>query len=1171
MLLMAVAIVAPVKAADDVYNYNCADKSIETVLKDLRKTTGYEFVYQKEVLKGMGHLTCHYNKMTITQILNRLFADQDVDYQIVDKTVILSKSEKEQPYFKTTVSGTVIDENDEPLAGATVMLEGTTQGVSADIDGQFSIILEKGFSTLKVSYVGMQTVTLKVKPNEKILNIVMHPSEDLLSEIVVTGYQNLKRENATGSYQTITAADLDTRYSSNVTDNLEGKVPGLLSYDNGNGKSMMIRGAGSFNASTSPLVVVDGLPIEGSIETVNPYDIENITVLKDAAASAIYGARASNGVIVITTKRGKNEKLSVEFNADVTVSERPDYGYMGWATAAEMVELEGYNFNAMLNSSDRSAYNSLLSYYRNNRLSVISPATQLYLRHNLGEISGEQLNSSLAALSAKDYRQEWRDAAETTQVLQQYNLGIRVKGKSLSSNIVLNYKHDNNGMDRERNNALTFSYRGDLKVTKWWDVVLGVNVISERAKLNGDDTEWGSITSYMAYESMFDGNGGLTRMLGNMPLNSELLSIPTYGLKDTGYNYMQERFRSSLRQRRTNIRSYVHTTFTLLPGWTASAQFQYEDIYYKQEHINNSDSYKMREMYNLHSVLNRQTGQVTHHIPNGGMLRTATEEGAFWTFRASTQYENTFNEKHDISATGGFEFRQQNTRSSNNLMMGYDDRTQTNSNGMMNWSTLKDLAGSSSIFGPDYPMFGTPEDSSVATSDILHRFYSLYLTGNYVYDRRYSVQGSIRLDKADLFGADPKYRGRPLWSVGISWNIHNEKFMHNFPFVDVLKLRYSHGLTGNIAQNFSSYLTATIGVNSIYGYKYAALNTPPNDQLRWEKTRTNNVGVDFAFWNFLLSGSIDFYHKSGDDLLTVTDIDPTTGWTSLTINNGSAVNTGIEVQLNSQIVRAARRSDFGVDLGFNISYNHNKVTRVGHQPATGFEALSSSTLHEGYPVNSLFSYDFAGMVSEGNMQYFSWRDHQGNVHTSDIVNEDFMVKDIVYSGALDPKVMGSLTPELKWNGFSLSAMLAWYAGHSMRVNSDDWTSDGSMYGYRNLSVVDAIPSAYLNYWRTGDSSKYVANGYLGGSNVIGNSAYMSTNVVPADFVTLRNVVLGYSFGPSICRKLRLEDLRIRFQANNVCKWVRNKYDIDPEANNPIGGNKSLRTPRSYTMSLLIKF
>lgn len=1160
----------PAQSAEPKYDFKCKDTPVETALLELRKISGYDFVYQKELLKDFGTVTCNYSEMSLPQILNRIFDENDISYQIVDKTIILSKSEKEQPYFKSTLSGTVVDQNDEPLPGATVMLEGTTQGVSADVDGQFAIILEKGYSALRVSYVGMKTAIVKLKPGEKFVMVRLQPSDDMLSEVIVTGYQNLKRESATGSYQTISAKDLDAHYAASVTANLEGKVPGLLNYDNGNGSAMTIRGTSSFEASTSPLIVVDGLPIEGSIESVNPYDIENITVLKDAAAAAIYGARASNGVIVITTKRGISEKLSVEFNTDITVSEHNDYDYMGWASASEMVELEGYNFDYISKSDDRNPYNSLLNFYRNGRSASISPATLLYLRNHLGEISNDQLNTALDKLRSNDYHKEWQDAAEKTQVLQQYNLAMRVQGKALSSSIVINYRTDNNGKVNEHNNALSFSYKGNLKVASWLDLMLGAHVVSERAKLNGDDTGWSNITSFMPYESMYS-DGQLRPMLANMPLDSPLLSDPLNGLKSTGYNFREELGLNTLRQRRTNIRTYLHSTFKLLPGWTASAQFQYEDIYFKQDRLHDGESYKMREMYNLYTIKNNATGQVSHYIPDGGILRTDTEEGAFWTFRASTQYENTFAEKHEISAVGGFEYREQHTKSGKNILMGYDDRTQTNSNGMVNWSDLTNLSGTSSIFGPDYPMFGAPESDSFGTADILHRFYSLYLTGNYVYDRRYSVAGSFRIDKADLFGADPKYRGRPLWSVGLSWNMHNESFLRDNTWIDVLKLRYSHGLTGNIAQNFSSYLTATIGVNDIYGYKYAALNTPPNDHLRWEKTRTNNIGVDFAFWNYILSGSVDFYHKSGTDLLTVTDIDPTTGWTSLTINNGSAVNKGIELQLNSHVIKANSRNDVGLDLGFNISYNHNKVTKVGHNPATGQEALYSHTLHKGYPVNSLFSYDFAGMVTDGDMQYFSWRDHKGDIHTTDISSDEFTVNDIVYSGALDPKTIGSFTPEVTWRGFSLSALLSWYAGHSMRVNTEQWTAEGSMYGYRGPSQIEAIPSSYLDYWRSGDKSVHVANGYLGGSHVIGTAQYMDSNVVPADFLTLRNIVLGYSFSPQICKKLSLQDLRLRFQANNVHTWVRNDFGIDPEANNPITGEKTLRVPRSYTMSLYVKF
>ena len=202
--------------------------------------------------------------------------------------------------------------------------------------------------------------------------------------------------------------------------------------------------------------------------------------------------------------------------------------------------------------------------------------------------------------------------------------------------------------------------------------------------------------------------------------------------------------------------------------------------------------------------------------------------------------------------------------------------------GTTNIGLLKDLEGSVSALGSSYTMVGAPTGDNYTTSDVLHRFYSLYFNGNYTYDSRYSASVSYRVDKADLFGADPEFRGRPLWSVGLGWNVQNEAFMKDVSWVDALKLRTSYGLTGNIAQDFSSYLTATVGVNEINGVRVATLNTPPNDQLRWEKTASLNVGADFAVLGGRLTGSLDYYRKHGSDLLTTTDLDPTTGWASLT-------------------------------------------------------------------------------------------------------------------------------------------------------------------------------------------------------------------------------------------------------------------------------------------------
>lgn len=1167
LLSLLTLALAPPALADRTYNVAYDNLRVEQVISDLHRRTGYEFVYQKDVIANTPKITATYRNLTFEQILNRIFLeDLDIAYDIIDKTVVLSRPKKELPYYKYQIIGMVVDEKEEPLIGATVYLENTKIGTATDVDGQFTLMAEGKKPRIRVTYVGMKPQTLQLEPNQKSVVITMHEDVKLMSEVIVTGYSNFKRENATGAYQSISAADLDQRHVGSITENLEGKIPGLVTYDNGNGSQMTIRGAGSFEAATNPLVVVDGLPIEGSIESVNPYNIENITVLKDAAAAAIYGARASNGVIVITTKKGKGTNLQVDFNADVTIYEKNDYSYLGYATAAEMVELEEYNFNYILNSDDRSPYNSLLNFYNTGRRNSISPATRLMLENSMGIISDSDLAGRLDQLGSRNYIKDWQGIVETPKVRQQYNLAIRNKSDKLSSSVALNYERDNNNRHDEYSSNIMFSYNGIWNVFRNFDVNFGINLLSERGKSHIMHTSWGDVTSFLPYYSAYGPDGSTSGLEADVDLENPALSDISLGLKPMTYNPLTDYGTSLLRERRTNLRSYVNAIYTILPVWNVSAQFQYEDIYYKGDSSYSGDSYRMRHMYNSYTEYDEMTGMVTHHIPDGGMLNTITSDGAYYTFRAQTSYENNFAGKHDINAVAGFEFREQRTKTYGNVMLGYDDQTQTNSNSMVNWGILKNLEGTSSAMGPDYAMIGAPESDSFTTGDVLHRFYSLYFTGNYVYDTKYTLTGSFRIDKCDLFGADPKFRGRPLWSVGMSWNLHNENFMRDIDWIDALKLRASYGLTGNIANNVSSYLTGTIGINQIYGDKFATLDTPPNEHLRWEKTATWNGGVDFSFWNSRLTGSIDVYSKRGSDLLSVTDLDPTTGWSQLTINNGKVKNTGVELQLNGNIIRGLTPEAFSLSLGMSLAYNHNKVTKVSHRPATGAEALLSTTLHEGYPVNSLFSYDFAGMVNDGDMQYYSWRDSKGGIHTSDINNEDFTVNDIVYSGSLDPKFIGSLTPTARYYGFSFSAMLSYYGGHVMRVDCDNWTSDGSQYGYGSLAVVDGIPSSYLNYWRYGADS-YPANGYLGGSHVVGTGALGSQTVVPADYLKVRNIVLGYDFNEKVCKALRMNNLRLRFQMNNIATWVRNDKGADPEANNAISGSRILKTPRSYTFSV----
>lgn len=291
-------------------------------------------------------------------------------YIVAQKKVDNNVANTIEKISEKTVQGSVFDEEGEPLVGATVMIEGTTVGVATDLEGNFSLLSPKKNPTVVITYVGMQPVKMKLDRANSYLKIVMKPATNMMDEVVVTGFQNIKRESATGAFQVITSDDLDKRSTTSLASRLEGSVPGVVMDPKSNSKdedAFTIRGVGTFEAKSSPLVVVDGLPIEGGMSTVNPYDIENIIILKDAAASAIYGARAANGVIVITTKKAHEQRLSVDVNIDLNIYEKQKYDNYEWASAADMIELERYNFNAMLNEPGQAGLNSVLTDYNNNR------------------------------------------------------------------------------------------------------------------------------------------------------------------------------------------------------------------------------------------------------------------------------------------------------------------------------------------------------------------------------------------------------------------------------------------------------------------------------------------------------------------------------------------------------------------------------------------------------------------------------------------------------------------------------------------------------------------------------------------------------------------------------------------------------------------------------------
>ena len=1130
-------------------NLKCSNMPLATALYKVEQQSGYyKMNFNSDDLKAY-NVTAVIKEAKSPAAVELLLKGLPFASQVKGRIIYVNRHAN----ASTTARGRLIGADGEPLVGATVKVVGSQVGVITDADGNYTINNVSADDILEYSYLGMKTYRRKV--SSKPVNIMLEADDYTLDDVMVTGYQTLKRENATGAFQTVSSKELDERYTASLTDRLEGKIAGLVNY----GDQMTIRGVGTLKASSSPLVVVDGLPINGTLEDVNPYDIEKVTVLKDAAAAAIYGARASNGVIVVVTKKGTKEKLSVEFNADVTTQNKLNYDDLGYCNAEELIELAQYNFDWMVNNED--ALNSLEKYYKT-RGNIMGQASRLMMRHHNGEISDEEYNRTIQQWGRNSYRHQWQDLMEHNRLQQQYNLAVRTKGKYLNSSVIVNWKGDNTTMKDQYDNTLSMQYNGQLDVTKWLDMDFGVTLNNNRTKTrpSGYMGRTG-MTSFAEYESMYNADGTPATLQAYVWLDEPSLSDPDLGLKDEGFVALDELKRNSGKSRETYIRSFVHLNVHPLPELKLSAMFQYEDISNRSETLIDGDSYSMRHQYNLF------TSGGKHYLPEGGQLDQTSGEGNYYTFRTQATYDKTFAEKHAVSAIAGFEFRQTYSRSERNRIYGYDDQTLTNNTGLMDFSSLITLESSDlgKIYSPSY-VFASSDVAGV--SETKHRYESYYFTANYTFDKRYSVSGSYRVDKADLFGADPEFRSRPLWSVGTSWNVHNEAFMKDLKWLNMLKLRFSYGVTGNINSNYSSCLTAAMHVNDVHGEKYATLNTPPNDQLRWEKTKTWNAGLDFAVFNHRLTGSFDAYRKKGSDILSSIDLDPTTGWTSLYTNNAETLNKGLELQLSADILHAKSDKQVGISADFTLAYNKNKIEKINHQPTSGYSALKS--YHEGDPINSLYSFVFDHVATDDDgYQQVYWRNVKGETFSDDISNSTFTVDDVKYSGSLDPKLSGSFSPTITWQRFSLGGTFVFYTGHYFRATAQQWSfSDGMSYG-------NAVPKCYLDYWRASEEERGImlGNGYMMSDTDIysGDMQYCDRNVDHADYLKLRSLVLGYSFADRVCRSLGITSMRLRLQMNNVFTWVRNSAGIDPESVDAYTGALRPCEPKSYTLSLNVKF
>ena len=1121
---------------------NSKSMNVKQFFAEVKKQTGLNFIYSTDLAAKLPNVSVSATNRPLREVLDDVMNKVNCRYEIEGNIVTITRRIAGEQV--RNISGTVTDESGEPLVGVSVCINDSKVCTITDSKGFYTLKVPANSCSLKFSYLGMSTAEIRLGNGRAPLNRNVQMTTDYeLSEVVVTGYQEISKPKMTGSVTTITADKLDDRYTTNIMNNLEGRVAGLSTY---NGK-MTIRGTSSLYAETTPLLVVDGVPVEGSIEDLNPYDIESVNVLKDAAANAIYGAKAANGVIVVTTKNAKKAgKIDIDFSANLTVYEKKnvDYADNFYMTPEQQVDTEAKYWDYYFFNNDGEISNPIQSAQNGieQGTSMITPIEYAYYQRALGNISEEELQSRLQALKKNNYAKDYAAAVYKQRVMQQYNLSLRGRSDKLTNNLTVNYKYDNSGIINHFTNQFNLQYKGSYNIAKWLTASLTLNGIFSKQKEAGADENSGysNIWEQPSYMPFYNADGTVRGQHYSYDGNDYISLGDDIG--DLSSNPVDEYYRNTQITRRQYMRYHGDLLFKIVDGLTANAQFVYETNHSTVDWYANQDSHFMRLMRSAYAY-QAADGTVKNYIPTtGGMLRTTNTYGRYWTARGQINYAKTFG-KHEISAIAGLEFRDTKITGSKALLLGYDEQLQTCATQTIDFATLSTLQYSKYFMNSaggfealDYIYTPYLKNSMGPVTEKHHRYASGYLNATYTYDMRYNVFASFRKDYADVYGLNAKFRGKPLWSVGIGWIASNEQFMRDLKWIDFLKIRVSYGVTGNIYQNATSYMTATSGnLNSYTNLPIGTIQSPANPNLKWEQSRTTNVGVDFALLNSRLRGSLDYYNKIGKDIFSNKTLDPTTGFTSMFVNMASMRNRGIELQITYDWLRAKGDKDWAWTTNFTMSHNSNIVTSVENHSTTASQLISNPYV-VGKPASAMWSYRFAGISDEaGQKGQTLFYIEDGN---TDHVAYSRSTSVLEYSGQSDPKIVMGMDNTVKWNGFSVSLLMAYYGGHMMRALQQTEV-------YKVPS--SAIRSYFLNAWTPENPTNTPGIGRYGSNSFGQEPKYSNTGVHHADFLKIRNIVFGYDLPKTWINKLGINRLAIRFQIDNPkYLWVANSIHVDPE-------------------------
>lgn len=1116
---------------------NIQKGSLEDVFDQLTRQTSVRIVYDPITAERVKIESVSYNQVDVEKVLNEVLSGTGLKYELVEGIYVISNRSAGQVRQNASgkVSGRVVDTAGAPLIGVTVVIKGTAKGAATDANGNFSIDnISDPTVTLLVTYIGKKPLELTVTLNSN-SNIRMEDVAEQIGEVVVTGYQTISRERTTGSFGAVSSSVLDEKPKLDLSSALEGQVAGLNIDSDG---SIAIRGVSSFQAGKAPLVVVDGFPVEASLfdnnldpkndgvlAGINPDNIASIYVLKDAVAASIYGARAANGVIVVTTKKGKRGKAQISYKGTLSWQSKPNMDDLNIASPADYADAQ-----MALYEADPTLYTPFDSWFGTYSPNLAEVYYNLYLA-DIGRITPEEATSRNNALKGNNYLDELEKYVFRPQFTQQHNLQVTGGSDKHLYNVSANFTDTKENFKYAKNSKFIFDIGNDWDFNKWLSLSVNVNVNystrhtpTANPGINGYDMSSYTLSQlltfsdgslYSPYSSIVDKNGNPATIDGVLPFYAEQYEY-LGTLKSWELNPIRNLNREVYDTQDFQARINAMLRFNIIEGLTAEIGGTWQRGNYVRKQIYEEDSFTARSSFNFGtSVIDPST----HIIPEGAILNETKNNNQNWTIRGQANFNRAFGgEKHRVTALAGMEVRK----------MTYDNNvieTRAGYNETAGTFTPMDLQGwlSYAYYGQVVQYYANFTGTQGALAYMDNRFVSYYGNASYEYDNKYIVSGSVRLDLTNFFGTDKKYRYKPLWSVGGTWKLSQERFF-DVSFIDKLDLRASYGINGNIALDQGPFLIFSAGdYESTTGGVSYSISSPPNNQLRWEKTASFNAGIDFSMFDSRLNMSVDYYNKNSTDLLAPDNIDLTTGYSNLMINAGRIVNQGVEATINIDILRntAVRWNITNV-----FSYNNNEVKtyNVTRNYVTNYTGASREVA--GYPSGSLWSYRFAEVDPQTGTTL-------GYNQAGEKVALEFLgIDDLVFSGTTVPKFDLSLTNRFNYKNWDFSFMIVSKLGHVHRKQVFSGTNYSSKYVTErwrepgDISLYPALDPYSYESWYHPDSDIFVKK---------------------SNFLRLRDVTLAYNFDRALMHRWGLESARVFVQAKNLFLVKAKGVDIDPDA------------------------